>query len=95
MSTITLKKKNPSLSLLKSGINSKVLSSKRTDMKTIIIKSEITLQIDEEHDEDALLKANDWHQRVGSFLALVDKTLITGVQFKDLRINVVEIEKES
>ncbi len=64
-------------------------------MKTIIIKSEITLQIDEEHDEDALLKANDWHQRVGSFLTLVDKTLTTGVQFKDLRINIVKIEKES
>ncbi len=64
-------------------------------MKTIIIKSEITLQIDEENDEDALLKANDWHQRVGSFLTLVDKTLTTGVEFKDLRINIVEIEKES
>ena len=51
--------------------------------------------IDEEYDEDALLKANDWHQRVGRFLALVDKTLTTGVQFKDLRINIVEIEKES
>ena len=46
-------------------------------------------------DEDALLKANDWHQRLGNFLALVDKTLTTGVQFKDLRINIVEIEKES
>ena len=54
-----------------------------------------TLEIDEEYDEDALLKANDWHQRLGSFLALVDKTLTTGVQFKDLRINIVEIEKES
>ena len=64
-------------------------------MKTIIIKSEIKLQIDEENDEDALLKANDWHQRVGSFLTLVDKTLTTGVEFKDLRINIVEIEKES
>ena len=64
-------------------------------MKTIVIKSQITLMIDEEHDKDALLKANDWHQRVGRFLALVDKTLITGVQFKDLRINIVEIEKES
>ena len=64
-------------------------------MKTIVIKSQITLMIDEEHDKDALLKANDWHQRVGRFLALVDKTLTTGVQFKDLRINVVEIEKES
>ena len=53
------------------------------------------MEIDEEYDNDALLKANDWHQRLGSFLALVDKTLITGVQFKDLRINVVEIEKES
>ena len=95
MSTITLKKKNLSLSLLKSGINSKVLSSKRPDMKTIVIKSEITLQIDEEHDEDAVLKANDWHQRVGRFLTLVDKTLTTGVQFKDLRINIVKIEKES
>ena len=64
-------------------------------MKTIVIKSQITLMIDEENDKDALLKANDWHQRVGRFLALVDKTLTTGVQFKDLRINVVEIEKES
>ena len=64
-------------------------------MKTIVIKSRITLIIDEEDDEDALLKANDWHHRVGRFLTLVDKTLITGVQFKDLRINIVEIEKES
>ena len=64
-------------------------------MKTIVIKSQITLEIDEVHDEDALLKANDWHERVGSFLALVDKTLTTGVQFKDLTINIVEIEKES
>ena len=64
-------------------------------MKTIVIKSQITLEIDEEYDEDALFKANDWHLRLGSFLALVDKTLATGVQFKDLRINVVEIEKES
>ena len=64
-------------------------------MKTIVIKSRITLMIDEEDDEEALLKANDWHQRVGRFLALVDKTLTTGVQFKDLRIKIVEIEKES
>ena len=64
-------------------------------MKTIVIKSQITLMIDEEDDEEALLKANDWQQRVGRFLALVDKTLTTGVQFKDLRINIVEIEKES
>ena len=64
-------------------------------MKTIVIKSQITLMIDEVDDEEALLKANDWHQRVGRFLALVDKTLTTGVQFKDLRINIVEIEKES
>ena len=64
-------------------------------MKTIVIKSQITLMIDEEDDEEALLKANDWHRRVGRFLALVDKTLTTGVQFKDLRINIVEIEKES
>ncbi len=64
-------------------------------MKTIVIKSRITLMINEEDDEEALLKANDWHQRVGRFLALVDKTLTTGVQFKDLRINIVEIEKES
>ena len=63
-------------------------------MKTIIIKSQITLMIDEEDEDDALLKANDWHQRVGRFLTLVDKTLTTGVQFKDLRINIVEIEKE-
>ena len=47
-------------------------------MKTIVIKSQITLEIDEEYDEDALLKANDWHQKLGSFLALVDKTLTTG-----------------
>ena len=64
-------------------------------MKTIVIKSQITLEIDEDYDEEALLKANDWHQRVGKFLKLVDKTLATGVQFKDLRINIVEIEKES
>ena len=64
-------------------------------MKTIVIKSRITLMINEEDDEEALLKANDWHQRVGRFLALVDKTLTTRVQFKDLRINIVEIEKES
>ena len=64
-------------------------------MKTIVIKSQITLEIDEEYDEDALIKANDWNQRLGSFLTLVDKTLTTGVQFKDLRINIVEIEKES
>ena len=64
-------------------------------MKKIVIKSQILLEIDEEYDEDALLKANNWHQRLSSFLALVDKTLTTGVQFKDLRINIVEIEKES
>ena len=64
-------------------------------MKTIVIKSRITLMIDEEDDEEALLKANDWNQMVGRFLTLVDKTLVTGVQFKDLRINIVEIEKES
>ena len=64
-------------------------------MKTITIKSQITLEIDEENDKNALLKATDWHQRVGNFLALVDKTLTTGVQFKDLTINIVEIEKET
>ena len=80
---------------MESGINSRVSSLKISDMKTIVIKSQITLEIDEEYDEDALIKANDWHQRLGSFLALVDKTLTTGVQFKDLRINIVEIEKES
>ena len=64
-------------------------------MKTIVIKSQITLEIDEDYNEEALLKANDWHQRLGNFLTLVDKTLATGVQFKDLRINIVEIEKES
>ena len=64
-------------------------------MKRIVIKSQITLEIDEDYDEDALLKANDWHQRLGRFLALVDKTLTAGDQFKDLRINIVEIEKES
>ena len=95
MSIITFKKINPKLSLTKSEINSKLLSLLISDMKTIVIKSQITLEIDEEYDNDALLKANDWHQRLGSFLALVDKTLTTGVQFKDLRINVVEIEKES
>ena len=63
-------------------------------MKKIIIKSEIELAVDEKYDEEALLKANDWHQRVGNFLTLVDKTLTKGVQFKDLRINIVEIEKE-
>ena len=64
-------------------------------MKTIVIKSQVTLEIDEEYDEDALLKAKDWNQRLCRFLCLVDKTLTTGVQFKDLRINIVEIEKES
>ena len=64
-------------------------------MKTISIKSQIILEVDEEQDEAALLMANDWHQRVSNFLNLVDKTLTTGVQFKDLRINIVEIEKES
>ncbi len=80
---------------MKSEINSKVSSLWISDMKTIVIKSQVTLEIDEEYDEEALLKANDWHQRLGSFLTLVDKTLINGVQFKDLRINIVEIEKES
>ena len=65
------------------------------DLKKIVIKSQVELEIDEKYDEDALLKDNDWHQRVGKFLTLVDKTLITGVRFKDLRINIVEIEKES
>ena len=46
-------------------------------MKTIVIKSQITLIIDEDDDEEALLKANDWHQRVGRFLALVDKTPVS------------------
>ena len=63
-------------------------------MKKIVIKSQIELEVDEDYDQEALFKANEWHQRVGNFLTLVDKTLITGVQFKDLRINIVEIEKE-
>ena len=63
-------------------------------MKKIVIKSQFVLEIDEKYDEAALTKANDWHERVGKFLTLVDKTLIAGVQFKDLRINIVEIEKE-
>ena len=67
----------------------------RINLKKIVIKSQIELEIDEKYDEDALLKANDWHKRVGKFLTLVDKTLATGVQFKDLTINIVEIEKES
>ena len=67
----------------------------RINLKKIVIKSQIELEIDEKYDEDALLKANDWHQRVGKFLTLVDKTLATGVQFKDLTINIVEIEKET
>ena len=95
MSTITLKRKNPRLSLIELGINFKELGSQKANMKTVVIKSKIKLEIDEDHDEDALLKANDWHQRVGDFLALVDKTLTSGVQFKDLRINIVEIEKET
>ena len=95
MSITTFKKINRKLFLMKSEINSKVSSLWISNMKTIVIKSQITLEIDEEYDNDAMLKANDWHQRLGSFLALVDKTLITGVQFKDLRINIVEIEKES
>ena len=64
-------------------------------MKKIVIKTQILLEVDEKHDEDALSKANDWHQSVGKFLTLVDKTLTAGVQFKDLRINIVEIEKGS
>ena len=64
-------------------------------MKKIVIKAQILLEVDEKYDEDALSKANDWHQSVDKFLTLVDKTLTTGVQFKDLRINIVEIEKES
>ena len=64
-------------------------------MKKILIKAEILLEVDEKHDENALSKANDWHQSVDKFLTLVDKTLTSGVQFKDLRINIVEIEKES
>ena len=64
-------------------------------MKKIVIKSQIELEVDEKNDESTLLKANDWHQRVGKFLTLVDKTVTTGVRFKDLRINIVEIEKES
>ena len=63
-------------------------------MKNIDIKAQILLEVDEKYDEEALSKANDWHQRVGEFLTLVDKTLTAGVQFKDLRINIVEIEKE-
>ncbi|MFL2799909.1 MAG: hypothetical protein ACJZ8K_00455 [Paracoccaceae bacterium] len=64
-------------------------------MKKIVIKAQIFLEVDEKYDEDALSKANDWHQGVGKFLTLVDKTLTAGVQFKDLRINIVKIEKES
>ena len=63
-------------------------------MKKIVIKTKILLEVDEKCDEDALAKANDWHKSVAKFLTLVDKTLTTGVQFKDLRINIVEIEKE-
>ena len=63
-------------------------------MKKIVIKSQIELEVDEKNAESALLKANDWHQRVGKFLKLVDKTLTTGVHFKNLRINIVEIEKD-
>tara|TARA_B100000989_G_scaffold251041_1_gene198993 strand:- start:73 stop:315 length:243 start_codon:yes stop_codon:yes gene_type:complete len=77
------------------GIDLKVLSLLRINLKKIVIKSQIELEVDEKYDEEALLKANDWHQRVGKFLKLVDKTLATGVQFKDLRINIVEIKKES
>ena len=64
-------------------------------MRKIVIKSQIVLEVNEKCDEAARLKAYDWHQRVGNFLMLVDKTLTAGVQFKDLRINIVEIEKES
>ena len=52
-------------------------------MKKILIKAEILLEVDEKYDEDALSKARDWHQSVDKFLTLVDKTLTTGVQFKD------------
>ena len=55
-------------------------------MKKIVIKSQIELEIDEKYDEDALFKANDWHQRVGKFLTLVDKTLTPGaVSYTHLR----------
>ena len=64
-------------------------------MKKIVIKAQVLLEVDEKYDEDALSKASDWHQSVDKFLTLVDKTLTSGVQFKDLRINIVEIEKES
>ena len=64
-------------------------------MKKILIKAEILLEVDEKYDENALSKARDWHQSVDKFLTLVDKTLTSGVKFKDLRINIVEIEKES
>ena len=64
-------------------------------MKKIVIKTQILLEVDEKYDEDALSRAKEWHQSVGKFLTLVDKTLTAGVQFKDLRINIVEIEKES
>ena len=64
-------------------------------MKKVVIKSQILLEVDENYDEAALSKAHDWHRTVGKFLTLVDKTLTAGVQFKDLRINIVEIEKES
>ena len=64
-------------------------------MKKIVVKAQILLEVDEKYDEDALSKANDWHRSVDKFLTLVDKTLTAGVQFKDLRINIVEIEKES
>ena len=47
-------------------------------MKKILIKAEILLEVDEKYDEDALSKANDWHQSVGKFLTLVDKTLTAG-----------------
>ena len=80
---------------MKSEINFIGLNLLRNDMKTISIKSQIILEVDEEQDDVALAMANDWHHRVGNFLMLVDKTLTTGVQFKDLRINIVEIEKES
>ena len=64
-------------------------------MKKVVVKAQILLEVDEKYDEDAISRASDWHQRVGNFLRLVDKTLASGVQFKDLRINIVEIEKES
>ena len=62
-------------------------------MRKILLTSEIHLEIEAEGDADAFEKTENWHKKVGDFLLLVDRTLVNGVRFKDIRINIVEIKK--